>query len=434
MSHAERSIAIRVEGIGKSYRLGRVANSYPTLRDTLAAAGSRLAKGLRDARKPAAAATFWALQDVSFEVARGDVVGIIGDNGAGKSTLLRILSRITEPTKGEAEIHGRLGSLLEVGTGFHQELTGRENIFLNGAILGMKRRDINRRFDEIVAFAEVERFIDTPVKYYSSGMYLRLAFAVAAYLKSDILLVDEVLAVGDAGFQRKCLGKMDSVARDGRTILFVSHNMIAVQALCERVIWLHEGKIVKEGRASETVSKYLASAYSGSTDHVWDDPISAPGNDKVRLRSARVRREDGLVHEPIDVRTDFLLEFEYWNLEPGTRLNLYIYLTNEQGILVFHAGALEQSSPLPVGLFRDVCHVPRDLMNDGVYRVAVEFQDKEVALYRHPAILTFGVLDNSERRGGWYGRWDGVIRPMLKWTTSAVDAEGSSARIRDDAV
>jgi lipopolysaccharide transport system ATP-binding protein len=255
-------IAIRCENLSKQYRIGR-KERYKTLRDTLTDAMYGPFRRLRsvfdgsNVRAENGEDRIWALKDVSFEVNRGEVVGIIGRNGAGKSTLLKVLSRITEPTGGHAEIHGRIGSLLEVGTGFHPELTGRENIFLNGAILGMKRAEIRGKFDEIVAFAEVEKFIDTPVKHYSSGMYLRLAFAVAAHLEPEILLVDEVLAVGDALFQKKCLGKMGDAAKEGRTILFVSHDMTAIQVLCTKAVHLQAGEVVGIGPAVEQIEEYL---------------------------------------------------------------------------------------------------------------------------------------------------------------------------------
>ena len=241
---------IRVENLSKQYRIGQYEAAYKTLRESIMNVFSR-----RDGNRE----TIWALKDVSFQVNRGEVVGIIGRNGAGKSTLLKILCRVTEPTEGHAYINGRVGSLLEVGTGFHPELTGSENIFLNGAILGMRKAEIERKFDEIVAFAEIEKFIDTPVKRYSSGMYVRLAFAVAAHLEPEILLVDEVLAVGDVAFQKKCLGKMENISKQGRTVLFVSHNMAAINALCDRVIFLDEGKIMEIGRTADVIAEYLSS-------------------------------------------------------------------------------------------------------------------------------------------------------------------------------
>jgi lipopolysaccharide transport system ATP-binding protein len=267
--------AIRVQGVGKQFRLGAARTSFPTLRDALAAstrrAGAMMFSPLRSFRERPRPETFWALRDVSFDVQPGEVVGIIGGNGAGKSTLLKILSRITEPTEGRVEIRGRVGSLLEVGTGFHPELSGRENTFLNGAILGMHRHEIARKFDEIVAFAEVERFIDMPVKHYSSGMYLRLAFAVAAHLEPEILIVDEVLAVGDAAFQKKCLGKMGDVARHGRTVLFVSHNMAAVRALCSKAVMLESGRVTVAGPVESCISHYAAARHH-SLQPTWQRP------------------------------------------------------------------------------------------------------------------------------------------------------------------
>jgi lipopolysaccharide transport system ATP-binding protein len=264
-----KAVAIRVEGLSKRYELGAQQASYRTLRDALAGAALgpfRTLRRLVGGGKHQADRAMWALRDINFEVSPGAVLGVIGRNGAGKSTLLKILSRITEPTEGQAEIHGRVGSLLEVGTGFHPELSGRENIFLNGAILGMRRADILRKFDEIVAFAEVEKFIDTAVKHYSSGMYLRLAFSVAAHLEPEILFVDEVLAVGDHAFQAKCLGKMGEVAGAGRTVLFVSHNMAAIRALCTEAMLLRDGQIVLRGSPTEVLNKYLLPTEAETVD------------------------------------------------------------------------------------------------------------------------------------------------------------------------
>ncbi|MDR7419643.1 MAG: ABC transporter ATP-binding protein, partial [Armatimonadota bacterium] len=275
-------VAIRAEGLGKRYRLGRLQH-YKTVRDTLSDVARAPVRWLsRRGRAHAGGdAIIWALRDVSFEIAAGAVVGVIGRNGAGKSTLLKILSRITEPTTGYAEIHGRVGSLLEVGTGFHPELTGRENVYLNGAILGMRRREIEARFDAIVAFAEVEPFIDTPVKYYSSGMYLRLAFAVAAHLEPEILLVDEVLAVGDAAFQRKCLAKMGTVAQEGRTVLFVTHNLGAVGQLCPATLWIDQGRVARFGPTGDVVQAYLASMQARRGQ--YEVPESAPAGHGARI-------------------------------------------------------------------------------------------------------------------------------------------------------
>jgi lipopolysaccharide transport system ATP-binding protein len=420
-------VSIRASDLGKSYRITHEVDRYRTLRDAMAQSIARAIRSPSSLLRASEGETFWALRDVSFEVPRGEIFGVIGSNGAGKSTLLKLLSRITPPTTGRVEIVGRVGSLLEVGTGFHPELTGRENIILNGAILGMRRVEIARKFDEIVAFAEVERFIDTPVKRYSSGMYLRLAFAVAAHLEPEILLVDEVLAVGDAAFQKKCLGKMDDLVREGRTVLFVSHNMAAVQSLCDRVIWLRDGRIVEEGASATVVSRYLQSTQQSLTEQRWDDPRTAPGNEKVLLFSARVVRDDGRTGSaaPIDVRTPFRLEFEYWNLQAGAILNLSLLIYNEQGVLVFNAVPLTekewQGRPFPIGLFRDVCHVPGDLLNNGNHRVELLIvQDEGTVIFRMDDVLVFDVHDSVELRGSWYGRWVGVVRPVLPWTITIV--------------
>ena len=434
--------AIQVRGLSKRYHLGVIGRQ--SLQEEIAywwhrARGrnprdhmGKLAVPGKAYRPPrasdaadSAAGTFWALDDVTFDVQPGEVLGVIGRNGAGKSTLLKILSRITEPTSGEAFIEGRIGSLLEIGTGFHPELTGRENIYMNGTILGMKKAEVDRKFDEIVAFSEIEKFLDTPVKRYSSGMYVRLAFAVAAHLEPEILIVDEVLAVGDAAFQKKCLGKMSDDSTAGRPVLFVSHNMTAMQGLCSRVIWLHEGKVAKDGPAEEIVEEYQRTAFSELAQQTWDDKGTAPGNDKVRLRSARVHPEAGSPSDPITVRTAVAMEFEVWNLRPDVLLNLRIKLTNEQGVAVFTTVSCTapglRDRPLPAGLFRFTCRIPGDLLNDGVHRVsATVVQDHGVTLFYYVGILAFEVLDSAELRGSWHGKWAGAVRPNLEWTLERV--------------
>lgn len=267
--------AITVENLSKRYFIGERPND--SMRDVV----TGFFGSFRDAKRRK---ELWALKDVNFEANTGEAVGVIGQNGAGKSTLLKVLSRITRPTSGSAEIRGRVGSLLEVGTGFHNELTGRENIFLNGAILGMGHAEIATKFDEIVAFSEVEEFLDTPVKFYSSGMYMRLAFAVAAHLEPEILIVDEVIAVGDAGFQKKCLDKMQSIGEEGRTVLFVSHNLSAVSRFCSRTVWLEKGRVREEGKTNEVISNYLNGSVNLGAARTWDDE-TAPGNEIVRLVS-----------------------------------------------------------------------------------------------------------------------------------------------------
>ena len=421
---------IRAENLSKCYRLGAHKAAYGTLRDSIAGAVRSPFRGRRGGGGEGE--TLWALNGVGFEVRPGEVIGVIGSNGAGKSTLLKILSRITEPTTGRVELYGRIGSLLEVGTGFHPELSGRENIFLNGAVLGMKRSEIERKFDEIVAFSETERFIDTPVKFYSSGMYMRLAFSVAAHLDPEILIVDEVLAVGDMAFQKKCLGKLGNAAESGRTVLFVSHNMVAVQNLCDRVVWLHRGEVRDQGRAAEVVAKYLRTSSSTLAEQSWDDLNSAPGNEQVRLRRARVRPTAGAPSDPINVRTPITVEFEYWNLVPGAHLNLSVVVSAEDGYPVFNTGSgFEErwhARPFPAGLFRSSFEIPGDLLNDGTHRVQLwVVRDQATAIYRMDDVLVFDVEDVGGERGAWYGKWTGAVRPRLRWNTELVESRDPAA-------
>ena len=414
-------VVVHVEGLGKQYRLGRRATVHDTLRDSLASGARNLAQRLRGrSSQRDADETIWALRDVAFDVRRGEVVGIVGRNGAGKSTLLKILSRITKPSAGQAWLRGRLGSIIEVGTGFHGELTGRENVYLSGAILGMRRTEIVRRFDEIVAFAEVERFIDTPVKRYSSGMYLRLAFAVAAHLEPEILLIDEVLAVGDAAFQKKCLGKVSDVARQDRTVIFVSHNLVAVETLCGRALWLEQGKVALDGSASHVVSQYVRSASTAVTERVWATPAQAPGADGVRLHRLCVRRTDGAASERITVTTPFVIECDYDNDHAGGTLRVHLELYDEKDLLLFDVGPPFDpvQRPSPAGRLRTVCHVPGDLLNDGLHRVTVTILRDNAIVIRQPEALVFDLDDTTEGRGGWYDKWPGAIRPRLAWETN----------------
>jgi lipopolysaccharide transport system ATP-binding protein len=341
-----RPIAIRVQQLGKEYRIGR-REPRRTLRESIAEGVARPFRALggmlatRGSSASAGDPTYiWALKDVSFEISRGEVVGIIGRNGSGKSTLLKILSRITEPTQGEAEIHGRVASLLEVGTGFHPELTGRENVYLNGAILGMKRTEIARRFDEIVGFAEVETFLDTPVKHYSSGMYLRLAFAVAAHLEPEILLVDEVLAVGDAAFQRKCLDRVGSVAREGRTVLLVSHNAAAVRAICQRGILLQAGRVAFDGPADEALAAYVES-FEASRQNPFPDEGQRPGNGRVRLVGVEVSHPGQGTSGSLIAGLPARFEFSLSGTMPGLSCGFTIY--DHSGLPVTHFDSTEQS-------------------------------------------------------------------------------------------
>ncbi len=416
-------IAIRVQGLGKRYRIGRArreARNHPSFFRRALSPFRYLVEAMR---RPRPDEILWAIRDVSFEIERGAVVGIIGRNGAGKSTLLRLLSRITEPTCGRALVRGRVGSLLEVGTGFHPELTGRENIFLSGAILGMRRKEIARKFDEIVAFAGVEKFLETPVKRYSSGMYVRLAFAVAAHLEPEVLLVDEVLAVGDAAFQKKCLGRMTDVASEGRTVLFVSHNMIAVQNLCARVLWLHEGRLHADGPAADVLNRYLAAAFCARREQHWPDPQGAPGNDIVRLRRVCIRPEGGTPADPLSTSVPLIVEVEFWNLRAGARLHLCLHVLTEQQAVAFTTGsnesdALTRDNPLPEGLYRSSCRIPADLLNSGVHRIVLLFLINGLKIvFRHEEALLFEVLETGGRPGAWYGKEPGAVHPKLEWET-----------------
>ncbi|MDT8436358.1 MAG: polysaccharide ABC transporter ATP-binding protein [Gemmatimonadota bacterium] len=434
-------IAIRVESIGKEYHIGATPVSYRTLRDRVAGAATEpFRRAWKLARGQAYGAarmdeTFWALRDLSFEVETGEVVGVIGRNGAGKSTLLKILSRITEPSEGWAEVHGRVGSLLEVGTGFHPELTGRENVFMNGAILGMRKAEIDRKFDEIVEFSEISKFIDTPVKHYSSGMYVRLAFAVAAHMEAQILLIDEVLSVGDAEFQRKCLGKMGEVAGSGRTIIFVSHNMPTVARLCDRVLLLDQGRLVKDGPSAEVVHTYLSYGISTSAEREWTDPARAPGNDRVRIRAVRVRRRDGAVTENVDIREPVVLEQEYEVLQGGQALTPLFVLHNDEGVCVFATHGHDtpwRQRPRPPGRYRASVEIPGNFLAEGMLLVlaAVVTQAPfEVHAEEADAVAfhVVGSLEPDTSRGDYGKTMPGVLSPLLPWTDEAVE-EGAAAR------
>jgi lipopolysaccharide transport system ATP-binding protein len=429
---------IKAEHVSKQYRIGTAEASRQSLREILAAVGKNPVKQFRR-MAGTNRETIWALRDISFEVQAGEVLGFIGPNGAGKSTLLKILSRITEPSEGRIEIYGQVGSLLEVGTGFHPELTGRENIFLNGAILGMRRAEIGRKFDEIVAFSEVEKFIDTAVKYYSSGMYMRLAFAVAAHLEPEILIVDEVLAVGDAAFQKKCLGKMGEAANEGRTVLFVSHSMLAVQSLCERVFWLDQGKLVESGPASKVLSDYFkTSEIAAETfEESWEDISHAPGNDIVRLHRIRVRRQEGYTSGPLTMKTPFKVDVDYWKLQPDAELHITLHFYTAQDQIAFTTGSAASgfSSRKASGLFRSTCYVPGELLNSGRHHFSVYVvKDKSSVICQHRSKVSFDIIDLQERSGSWFGREQGVVAPVLKWTTDELGKSSGNGRLSGQVV
>lgn len=423
-------VAIRCENLSKQYRIGQ-QERYKALRDVITDAAAapfrRLRASARNGNWQATIPNYiWALRDVSFEVKQGEVIGVIGRNGAGKSTLLKILSRITRPTRGEAHIQGRIGSLLEIGTGFHPELSGRENIYLNGAILGMRRAEIERRFDEIVAFAEIEQFIDTPVKRYSSGMYVRLAFAVAAHLNTEILLVDEVLAVGDADFQKKCLQKMGDVRENGRTTIFVSHNMESVARLCSRALLLEKGCVEALGATAEVVGKYLHSGSGLLAEKHWHKTETAPGDDVVRLNSVRVRNKEGETQQVLDSTEPIGIEIGYTTLAPVTNLAAEFVVYDGPGNLLFtSANQYDERflAPYKLGHYISTCWIPGNLMTEGTFFLRVSIVEIKVPIKTHvyeENILVFQVVDNmsgDSARGRIAHNYPGLIRPKLSWST-----------------
>ncbi|MFD2247983.1 ABC transporter ATP-binding protein [Pontibacter ruber] len=358
------------------------------------------------------AQSIMALQDISFEVRQGDVIGIIGSNGSGKSTLLKIISRIVRPTAGVVRGKGKVSSLLEVGTGFHQELTGRENIYISGYILGMSRLEIKAKFDEIVAFSGVEKFIDTPVKRYSSGMYVRLAFAVAAHLEPDILIVDEVLAVGDADFQKKCLGKMREVSQaNGRTILFVSHSMQAIKNLCDKGIWLNKGKMQAFGEVAGVVNKYISSIQQSKYRQSWKTSAEAPGNEYVRIKSVELVPHLENPEDPLDIRVPLTVKFQFWNMQDGVVLGSGLHLFTAGGECIF-----DVPSPSVVcekGIVEGECTIPGNFLNDGAYYMSlIIVKDTSVSLFYLEECLSFELEDYRENIQ-WYGKWWGAVRPKL---------------------
>jgi len=433
-------VAIRVEYLSKCYRLGQYVGGgvyhYRALRDVLADAMYAPFRWLRARSKQQAESSnptanshkpsanfIWALKDVSFEVKQGEIVGIIGRNGAGKTTLLKVLSRITEPTEGRAEMKGRVGSLLEVGTGFHPELTGRENVYLSGAILGMAKKEIDRKFDEIVDFSEIEKFIDTPVKRYSSGMLVRLGFAVAAHLEPDILLVDEVLAVGDAGFQKKCLGKMENVAKGGRTVLVVSHNMGTISTLCERAVLLAEGHIDFVGSVQEAVSKYLGnlSADAGLRREWFFE--EAPGGENVKVKSVAITDHQGVEKPYFSTTQPIFVTIEYWMLSDGVPVNTLFWLFDEQNNWICSVGNFKETLSKPIdkrGLYRSRCIIPGNLLNSGKYSIAAHFSRHLADLELHiEHCVTFETVDN-DRAHSKYGKWSGIIKPDFEWKSEKI--------------
>jgi lipopolysaccharide transport system ATP-binding protein len=413
---------IESNGLSKLYRLGSGAHTYGRLTESMSNAFKAPFRMLfRRGEEAPVEQDLWAGKDVSFDIEEGQAVGIIGRNGAGKTTLLKLLSRITEPTDGRAVLRGTVGSLLEVGTGFHPELTGRENVYLNGAILGMTRADINKRFDEIVEFAEVERFLDTPVKRYSSGMQVRLAFAVAAHLEPEILIVDEVLAVGDAAFQRKCLGKMGDVTGEGRTVLFVSHNMSVVSRLCDRGIWMEAGRVAAEGPMEDVVRQYLGSSLAGTAGFEATKLEAAPGNELIRLRGVRVKDHAGRLTSSVDGRHPVFVEIEYVILR-ASPVRTSFRLATAEGVILFTSTDVDDEGRhgrnREPGVYVSRCEIPRRLLKRGMYFVTVMSDISMVRVNFHlENVVSFSVdvieaiLEDNRR---------GVVSPAFSWDVEKV--------------
>ena len=423
---------IKVEDLSKQYRLGSIGTG--TLKHDVNRAWHRL-RGKEDpyitlgesndrsTKSQTKSAYVWALKDINFNIEQGDVVGIIGRNGAGKSTLLKILSRTTSPTTGSVKIKGRVASLLEVGTGFHGELSGRENIFLNGAIMGMNKQEIKRKLDEIIDFAGVERYIDTPVKRYSSGMYVRLAFGVAAHLEPEILIMDEVLAVGDAEFQKKALGKMKDVSKnEGRTVLFVSHNMTAIKNICRNVLFMQNGRIHEFGSTEAVVNKYL-SMENKNADMIQSylSKEEAPGNEEIKMKRIEVVPLLQTEDELLCVNTPVNIEFEFWNNIPGKEINLSLVLLTPTQECVFNVGT--KASQLQQGLYKGVCHIPGNLLNDGMYIVSMMVVgDRSYPLFYFENAVSFEVHEKRDA-SAWHAKWIGIVRPQMEFSLEKISGD-----------
>jgi lipopolysaccharide transport system ATP-binding protein len=418
--------AIRVSGLCKQYVVGSSAQPPATLYDVLTSGLRAPLRRMRGEPPRPKNALFWALQDVDFEVGVGEVVGVVGRNGAGKSTLLKLLSRITAPTRGRIEMRGRLSSLLEVGTGFHPELSGRENIYLNGAILGMSAQEVNRNFDEIVDFAEIDDFVDTPVKRYSSGMYVRLAFSVAAHLDPDILIVDEVLAVGDMQFQKRCLGKLEKVAQGGRAVIFVSHNLSAIESLCTKAILLDKGRLVHQGPVLEVTEKYISASRTQVLFREFGLGSDRLENGTIRVTAVGLKSDDGTLLDTISSEAPFLIEISYEVHRAGSMAGLTVVLYDSHNNIVFCS--INNHEPnwygraMPEGRYRSTCRIPANLLNQAWYRLGLNIFGKNFSdsQFVHE-ILVFEVKDGGSLRGDYYGEIGGAVRPLLDWQTEAED-------------
>jgi lipopolysaccharide transport system ATP-binding protein len=426
------AIAISAKDVGKIYQLGRV-QGYATFRESLMNVAGRIAS--RERRN--APDMIWALRHVGFDIREGEVVGIIGRNGAGKSTLLKVLTRITDPTEGRIELRGRVGSLLEVGTGFHPELTGRENIFLNGAILGMSRKEIRKKFDEIVAFADIDRFLETPVKRYSSGMYVRLAFAVAAHLEPEILLVDEVLAVGDVAFQQRCLGKMREISGSGRTVIFVSHNMGAIRTLCDRCILLAGGEVTFDGDVDQAITRYLAIADDGRQSLVdWTPPAATARPDaalyleRVTVRGSKSIGGTFRPDESVDVTINYRLDRRM----SGLRFVLSLLTVRGEVAFATTDEASRAGSDDAPGMYRARCTIPANLLNRTGYLIRIHAGRGASETLLEPTEVGRFFVEGPGNEGAVSGRgnWPGVVSPKIAWDVTPVE-QPASMPIRRDA-
>lgn len=438
---SDNDFALKVEGLYKVFRLGAKADDSESLAKALFGVFTNPVANYRKYRSlyrfddidfdnpdnpKNDPNVLWAIRGVSFTVKPGEIVGIIGHNGAGKSTLLKLLSRIASPSRGTIKIKGRVSSLLEVGTGFHPELTGRENVYLNGTILGMRKKEVDAKFDEIVEFSGVEKFLDTPVKRYSSGMRVRLAFAVAAHLEPEILIVDEVLAVGDANFQKKCLAKMEDVGQAGRTILFVSHSMPAITRLCPRTIMLNHGRILADGPSHDVVAAYLHGGLGSTAAREWKDVSTAPSGDIVRLRAVRIRNEAGAIAPVADIRKPIAVELEFEVMQDGHVVMPHFRLQNEEGVHILTAMDLDprwRKKKRPKGTYVTRATIPGNFLSEGMYYIgvaAVVTEPNSLKQFNEREVVAFQVVDSSEgdgARGDWVGNLGGAVRPMLEWRT-----------------
>lgn len=438
------NVAISVENVSKVFRLGVKEQASENLTQAFAKFVRSPLDNYRKYRSlykfddldpnqstpsDADSGILWALKDVNFKVNKGEVLGVIGHNGAGKSTLLKVITRITPPTKGQIQIRGRVASLLEVGTGFHPELTGRENVYLNGTILGMRKKEVDAKFDEIVDFSGVEKFLDTPVKRYSSGMRVRLAFSVAAHLEPEILIIDEVLAVGDAAFQSKCLNKMQQVGQDGKTVLFVSHNMPAINMLCDRAVLLKGGQVIADDRVSKVISGYLTAGTGSTASREWS-PEEAPGGEVAKLVSTRVVKGNGELAESASVSDEVFLEMEYDVIKEGHVLLPHFHLFNSEGMKVFTT--LDQDPTWykkrrPKGHYISRVKIPAHFLQEGSFYVNTHLlaRNPDMAQFTERQVLAFTVTDemgDGTARGDWAGTLDGMVRPLLDWETISQDA------------